>query len=117
MNVREATDQHSWDTFLSSQQFRPFLQSWTMGEVYRDIGEEPVRLEVRDDRGEIAGICQAIVVRAKRGWHLAVPYGPILSRQPSALRLRSGRAVSKCLTAFWESSVSSRRESAAPSSE
>lgn len=53
-----------------------------MGEVYRDIGQEPIRLEVRDGE-RIVGICQTIVVPAKRGRHLMVQYGPIVSGQLS----------------------------------
>ncbi|MFH0851247.1 MAG: peptidoglycan bridge formation glycyltransferase FemA/FemB family protein [Candidatus Peregrinibacteria bacterium] len=82
MTVTEATDQQAWDFFLSRQQFRPFLQSWTMGEVYRDTQQEPIRLEVHED-GEIVAICQAIVVPAKRGRHLSIPYGPLVSNQES----------------------------------
>ncbi|MBU0767003.1 peptidoglycan bridge formation glycyltransferase FemA/FemB family protein [Patescibacteria group bacterium] len=78
MKIYQATDSQEWDEFLASQPYSPFLQSWTMGEVYRDIGEESVRLEMRDGN-EIKGICQAIVVNAKRGKHLAVPYGPVLT--------------------------------------
>lgn len=84
MHVSVAHHQQEWDDFLSRQLFSPFLQSWTMGEVYRDIGQEPVRLEVRSD-GEIRGICQAIVVPARRGKHLAVQYGPVVT-SPEALR-------------------------------
>ncbi|MBI3619072.1 hypothetical protein HY213_03510, partial [Candidatus Peregrinibacteria bacterium] len=76
MTVSAATNAHEWDAFLIGQRFRPFLQSWTMGEVYREIGQEPVRLEVREN-GRIVGICFGHVVPAKRGKHLAIPYGPI----------------------------------------
>lgn len=83
--LQTATDPTAWDAFLASRRFSPFLQSWTMGEVYRDIGQEPVRLEVRDD-GKILGLCFAHVVPARRGRHLSVPYGPV-SDNPEALRL------------------------------
>jgi lipid II:glycine glycyltransferase (peptidoglycan interpeptide bridge formation enzyme) len=56
-----------------------------MGEVYRDIGQEPLRLEVRDGN-EVTGICFAHVVNARRGRHLSVPYGPV-TESPEALRL------------------------------
>ncbi len=78
MNIQEASDQSAWDNFLSAQPFSPFLQSWTMGEVYRDVGQPPIRLEVRDG-DELKAICQAIVVPARRGRHLSVPYGPVTS--------------------------------------
>ena len=54
-----------------------------MGEVYRDIHQEPIRLEARDG-DHIVGICQAIAVPARRGRHLSVPYGPVVAK-PEAL--------------------------------
>ena len=77
MTITQALDQQAWDAFLSRQQYRPFLQSWTMGEVYRDIGQEPVRIEARENN-ELIAICYAHVVPAKRGRHLSIPYGPII---------------------------------------
>jgi lipid II:glycine glycyltransferase (peptidoglycan interpeptide bridge formation enzyme) len=77
MHIQLGTDPRAWDDFLETQRFSPFLQSWTMGEVYRDIGQEPVRLEMRED-GKIIGVCQAIVVPARRGRHLMIQYGPIV---------------------------------------
>src|SRR3989338_7104014 len=84
MNVTPATHPAEWDAFLRSQSFSPFLQSWTMGEVFRDIGQEPIRLEVREN-GVIVGICLAIVVPARRGRHLMVQYGPIVSGERVAV--------------------------------
>lgn len=78
MQISLATNSQEWDSFLNAQAYSPFLQSWTMGEVYQDIGEEPIRLEIREGN-ELVGICQAIVVHARRGKHLAVPYGPVVS--------------------------------------
>lgn len=84
MNISIATDPAAWDKFVTGQQFAPFLQSWTMGEVYRDIGQEPIRLELRDN-GKIIGTCQAIVVPARRGRHLMVQYGPLLDKDGNGL--------------------------------
>ncbi|MFA5800412.1 MAG: peptidoglycan bridge formation glycyltransferase FemA/FemB family protein [Candidatus Peribacteraceae bacterium] len=78
MTIREATDQSTWDTFLRVQPWKPFLQSWTMGEVYRDIGQEPVRL-IAEENGAVTGICFGHIVPAKRGKHLSIPYGPVIS--------------------------------------
>ncbi len=78
MDVRRATDQTAWDAFLAAQRFSPFLQSWTMGEVYGALNQKAIRLEVRDGMTTI-GICQAILVPARRGKHLSVPYGPVLT--------------------------------------
>lgn len=83
MDIRLATDPAVWDAFLTSQRFRPFLQSWTMGEVYRELGQEPIRLEAVEN-GQILGSVFAVVVPARRGRHLSVPYGPTLA-DPKAL--------------------------------
>ena len=77
MQIQNASDQRQWDTFVQAQPYASFLQSWTMGEVYREIGQEPIRLEARED-GKIVGICQAIVVPARRGRHLMIQYGPLI---------------------------------------
>ncbi|MBM3231118.1 peptidoglycan bridge formation glycyltransferase FemA/FemB family protein [Candidatus Peregrinibacteria bacterium] len=110
MHIAECTDQRQWDDYLASQRYRPFLQSWTMGEVYRDIGQKPVRLGMHDDKG-LAGICQAIVVPARRGRHLAVSYGPVLSSHLSGISsqlfeaLRETAKEHQCtfirLSPFW----------------
>lgn len=78
MQITRATDQTSWDGFLGEQRFSPFLQSWTMGDVYGDLNQTAIRLTVQDGDRTV-GICQAIVVPARRGKHLSVPYGPILT--------------------------------------
>ncbi len=75
--ISVAEDRSAWDAFLLQQQFRPFLQSWAMGEVYRSIEQEPVRLELREG-GAIRALCFAHLVSAKRGRHLSVPYGPVV---------------------------------------
>lgn len=79
MTITPATDAREWDGFLVAQQYRPFLQSWTMGEVYRRIGQEPIRLIIKDGDA-IKGICFGHIVPARRGRHLSIPYGPVLER-------------------------------------
>ena len=109
MEIREATDSGAWDAFLSTQKYSPFMQSWTMGEVYRDIGEEPIRLEMIENN-QIVGICQALVINARRGKHLVVPYGPITdNRQPTTQlieALKKEAVKRQCcfirLSPFWE---------------
>lgn len=77
MRIDIASDQAAWDAFLSTQTFSPFLQSWTMGEVYKRTNQEVIRLETRNGN-DITGICMAVVVPAKRGRHLSIPYGPVV---------------------------------------
>ncbi len=76
-SVRPSTSPDAWDAFLARQRFRPFLQSWTMGDVYADIDQPPIRLEAIDAKGELAAIAFAHLVPARRGRHLSVPYGPV----------------------------------------
>ncbi len=83
MHVQPAANPQEWDAFLTKQRSSPFLQSWTMGDVYQEIGQEPIRLEVKKD-GVLQAICLAVVVPAKRGRHLAIQYGPVL-QDPAAL--------------------------------
>lgn len=75
--VRPAVSSDAWDAFLARQQYRPFLQSWTMGEVYAQIDQPAIRLEAVDAKGDIAAIAFAHLVPARRGRHLSVPYGPL----------------------------------------
>ncbi len=77
MNIRTATDQRAWDDFLSRQPWAPFLQSWTMGSVYEDIGQTCVRIEAHDGSA-VRAVCFAHLVPARRGRHLSVPYGPVI---------------------------------------
>ncbi len=88
MSVRLATaaDASTWDAFIASQRFRPFLQSWTMGEVYAETNQEPVRL-IAEENGKVVGVCLAIFVPARRGQHLAIQYGPITRSPDVALAL------------------------------
>lgn len=86
MHVSHATDRTAWEEFLQAQRFAPFLQSWTMGDVFAAIGQEPLRLEMREN-GRLLAVCQAIVVPARRGRHLMVQYGPVLSAE---CRMRDG---------------------------
>lgn len=108
ITVRPATDPQAWETFVQSRPYASFLQSWTMGEVYRDIGQEPIRLEAIED-GAIVGVCQAIVVPARRGRHLMVQYGPQLrdanALEPILAALRDAASTQRCtfirMSPFW----------------
>ena len=55
-----------------------------MGDVFADVGEKIIRLEIREG-DDLIGICLGSIVDARRGRHLAVPYGPVLSGQRSAV--------------------------------
>lgn len=110
MHIAEATNREQWDAFVAKSRFAPFLQAWAMGEVYREVGQEPIRLEIREN-GEVQGICQAIVVPARRGRHVMVQYGPLLAEDGAALpqllqTLQDVASDHHCsflrLSPFWE---------------
>lgn len=77
MDIAITHDPHGWDEFIASQPWRPFLQSWAMGNVYGDIGQKPVRISAHDG-SRIVAICFGHVVPARRGKHISVPYGPVI---------------------------------------
>lgn len=116
ITVTNATGQTEWDAFLCSQPYRPFLQSFAMGEVYKRIGQEPVRLMVRDGEKTI-GMCFGHVVPARRGRHLSIPYGPLLTTTynlPTLMdallpSLKEAALKHQCtfirLSPFWEKSA------------
>lgn len=78
MTITQIHSGEKWDAFLSRGQVRPFLQSYAMGDVYSEIGQLPVRLMAEED-GKVLGISFGHIVDARRGKHLSIPYGPILS--------------------------------------
>ncbi|MDO8648288.1 MAG: peptidoglycan bridge formation glycyltransferase FemA/FemB family protein [Candidatus Peregrinibacteria bacterium] len=86
MTITEATNAREWDAFLTGRAASPFLQSWTMGEVYRALGQDPVRIEIRDGVN-LLGICFGHIVSARRGRHLSIPYGPVFAGKPDAALL------------------------------
>ncbi len=86
MEISQTHDPHGWDEFIISQPWKPFLQSWTMGDVYADIGQRPIRITAHDSHG-IRGVCFGHVVLARRGKHLSVPYGPIIDETLSQIEV------------------------------
>lgn len=86
MQIVDAHDQSSWDAFLGAREWSPFLQSFTMGEVYGAVGQAPIRL-IAKENDEIVGLCFGHVVDARRGKHIAVPYGPIVTDEEAAKAL------------------------------
>lgn len=112
IDVRPAAGKEAWEEFLQGRPYASFLQSWTMGEVYRDIGQEPVRFEAVKD-GRIVGVCQAILVPARRGRHLMVQYGPQLADdaalEPLVNAVKEEAAKRGCgfvrMSPFWPTEV------------
>ena len=82
MEIALTHDAEGWDAFIAAQPWRPFLQSWTMGEVYGDIGQKPIRMTVTES-GKILCVCFGSIVKARRGTYISVPYGPLIDESIS----------------------------------
>ncbi|MEQ1849813.1 MAG: peptidoglycan bridge formation glycyltransferase FemA/FemB family protein [Candidatus Peribacteraceae bacterium] len=93
MTIRDITDAAAWDAFLASEPWSPFLQSFAMGKVYEAVQQKAVRIAV-EDAGQIIGIAFGHVVPARRGRHIAVPYGPVIA---DALPVERKKEVAKHL--------------------
>lgn len=76
--VKEVESKNIWESFLVQSQETPFFQSWLWGEVQKRIGYPVMRLGLFD-RGKLAGIAQAIHIKAKRGEYYHVRHGPVFS--------------------------------------
>jgi peptidoglycan pentaglycine glycine transferase (the first glycine) len=81
LQIQEITDQKTWDNFLRSGKivFYPFFQSWNWGEVQKAIGFTVLRVGLFDTtKKSVIGICQIVVIQAKRGNYLHLRHGPVL---------------------------------------
>jgi lipid II:glycine glycyltransferase (peptidoglycan interpeptide bridge formation enzyme) len=82
-----------------------------MGEVYKRVGQEPVRVQM-EENGVVTGICFGHVVPARRGRHLSIPYGPLVTNMndlPALMEeLKKIARYYKCsfirMSPFWENS-------------
>jgi lipid II:glycine glycyltransferase (peptidoglycan interpeptide bridge formation enzyme) len=77
VNIIHCTDAQAWDNFLATTVPSPFLQSFSMGNVYDSCNQKPIKLAAMEGN-KIVGVCLAIVVPARRGKHVMVQYGPIV---------------------------------------
>lgn len=78
--VKEVENKNLWEEFVLFYQSSSFLQSWNWGETNRLMGDKIFRLGLFED-GKLAGVCLAIKTQAKRGPHLLIPGGPLISWQ------------------------------------
>ncbi|MEK7084706.1 MAG: peptidoglycan bridge formation glycyltransferase FemA/FemB family protein, partial [Patescibacteria group bacterium] len=77
LEIRIITNKDSWETFVLSQPFTLFVQSWNYGEFYRQLGEDFFVLGIYDSERLIGGSL-VVTTHAKRGNFLYLPYGPML---------------------------------------
>lgn len=75
--VKEVTDKKVWEGFVLSGSPQSFLQSWNWGETQKLVGNKIFRLGVFDGN-KLAGVCLAILEKARRGSYIVIPAGPLI---------------------------------------
>ena len=85
IKITTATDQTTWDNFVTSHKEANFLQSWDFYEFHKSRGRAIVRKIALDDQDHIVAAYAGVVETAKRGTHLAIAGGPILDWQDKKL--------------------------------
>ena len=80
MKVREIKDKNPWENFISDCNNKTFLQSWNWGIFQEKMGSRIWRLGVYEG-DNLLGASLVIKVDAKRGRHLLLPHGPMVSEK------------------------------------
>ncbi len=76
--LQEVTDKQVWESFVLQQAHPQFMQSWNAGEHAQQQNRPFVRFGL--SQGEtLVSTCFGEIVRARRGSHLLIPYGPVMS--------------------------------------
>lgn len=74
MQVKEITDAHLWEKFISENSPQSFFQSWVWGEITRN---NIWRFGLYND-DKLEGIFQTVKVMARRGTFLQIRHGPVM---------------------------------------
>jgi peptidoglycan pentaglycine glycine transferase (the first glycine) len=89
MNIKDISDKHQWEAFLTSQETYNFLQSWNWGELQQNTGETIWRKGLFEG-DTLISICLIIKVDARRGRFIFCPNGPITN---VAFDKKNGREI------------------------
>ncbi len=77
IQVKISENKAEWESFLLAQNHPPFLQSWNSAKQEQLLGNESLKLGIYEN-STLVGICLVLLVHAKRGKYLYIPYGPVL---------------------------------------
>lgn len=77
IEIRLVENKDIWESFVLSQPWTLFVQSWNYGEFYQKLGENFFVLGIYKNNALIGGSL-VVTTHAKRGNFLYLPYGPIL---------------------------------------
>ena len=86
MKIIDATDQVTWDEFITSHEDANFLHSWAWGDFHLARGKKVVRRVALNSKGDIIAAYVGQIETAKRGTYMAIAGGPIMDWNKRALR-------------------------------
>lgn len=75
--LQEINDKNVWESFVLNQPYPQFMQSWDAGEHARLQNKPFVRFGLYEG-DKLVSTCFGEIVRARRGSHLLIPYGPVM---------------------------------------
>ncbi|NIT03732.1 peptidoglycan bridge formation glycyltransferase FemA/FemB family protein [Candidatus Saccharibacteria bacterium] len=78
MKIKEVLPEEPWEEFLLDQTHTPFLQSYAWGEFQENLGLSHRRFGIYQ-KGNLVGVCLALVGWRKLGSFVYVPHGPVFS--------------------------------------
>lgn len=98
IEVRQIMDAASWESFVKSQLYTLFVQSWQYGEFYSSLGESFRVFGVYKGKIIIAGSL-VIGIHARRGSFLYMPYGPIIYDEATLEEKRfiTSKLIERCV--------------------
>jgi len=76
MEIKEVLNKKTWDDFVISLNEFTFLQGWNWGEIRQVHNDKIWRFGIYDGK-KLIGVCQTLLISAKRGRFLFVPHGPL----------------------------------------
>lgn len=77
IDVRDVTDQKSWDQFVTAHKEANFLHAWQWGEFHKARGKTILRRGVYQNE-QLIGVYEGVVETARRGTYIAIAGGPIV---------------------------------------
>jgi len=77
INVRDITEQTTWDEFVTAHPEANFLQAWQWGEFHASRGRKVLRRGVYEG-DKLTGVYTGHIEPARRGVHMQIAGGPII---------------------------------------
>jgi peptidoglycan pentaglycine glycine transferase (the first glycine) len=78
MELKEITNKQEWESFLSEQTEKTFLQSWNWGEFNSKMGGKIWRFGIYNQE-KLISVAFVYKISARRGTFLFIPHGPVVA--------------------------------------